>query len=63
MKMTDTMPKTVADAIMDFAMFLCAKVEIDAGNTPDTQTAIEFAREEFKDYCAINHIRYIDENC
>lgn len=61
--MSNTIKSTVADALMDFALYIYAQ-EYD-GNEADLisvhEKALEFARNMFKGYCKINGIEYVEQ--
>lgn len=58
--MKNSISKDVADVIMDFAVFLYVQAQLDDNKFPNKQEALMFSRTEFKEYCKINNIEYVE---
>lgn len=58
--MKNSISKEAADAIMDFAVFLYVQAYLDDNKFPNKQEALTFARTEFKEYCKVNNIEYVE---
>lgn len=62
--MMNTINSTIADALMDFALYIYAQGYETDGRSLDEvrEEALEFAREMFKGYCESNGIEYVTQS-